>query len=218
MATKTEIANLALSHLGIGKEIANLDNEKSQEAVTMRRFYEQCRDAVLRDFAWPFATKFAALALVSDPPTETAEWNFSYRYPAECLMLRRIQTDVRIDTHQSRIVFKIGRDDAGLLIYTDEEEAKVEFTFREEDPGRYPADFILALSFRLAVYAAPRLTGGDPFKLGGRSLQLYMQEISMAQASAGNESVPDLLPDAEQIRAREGEFLPPGRGNGTPFI
>jgi len=218
MATKTEIANLALSHLGIGKEIADLDTEKSQEAVTMRRFYETCRDATLRDFAWPFTTKFATLALVADPPTETEEWDFSYRYPTDCLMIRRVQTDIRVDTHQSRIVFKLGRDDAGELVYTDEAEAKIEYTFREEDPQRFPPDFILALSFRMAVYAAPRLTGGDPFKMGDRAARLYMNEISMAQSSASNESVPDQLPDAETIRAREGEFLPPGRGNGTPFI
>lgn len=218
MATRTEIANLALSHLGIGKEIANLDNEKSQEAVTMRRFYDQTRDAVLRDFPWSFATRFGALALVAAPPTETSEWDYSYRYPTDCLMLRRIQTDVRIDTNQSRIVFKTGRDSQGQLIYTDEANAKVEYTFREEDPSRYPADFILAFSLRLAHYAAPRLTGGDPFKLGNRAIQLYLQEISMAQASSGNETVPDQVPDAEAIRAREGLFLPPGRGNGTPFI
>jgi hypothetical protein len=218
MATKTEIANLALSHLGIGKEIADLDNEKSQEAVTMRRFYDQTRDAVLRDFPWPFATRYATLALVADPPTETTEWDFSYRYPTDCLMVRRMQTEIRVDTNQSRIVFKLGRDDEGQLIYTDESEAKIEYTFREEDPQRYPADFQLAMSLRLAHYAAPRLTGGDPFKLGMRAVQLYLQEISMAQASAGNEAVPDQLPDAEAIRAREGEFLPPGRGRGTPFI
>jgi hypothetical protein len=218
VATKTEIANLALSHLGIGKEIADLDNEKSQEAVTMRRFYDQTRDAVLRDFPWPFTTRFATLALVADPPTETLEYAFSYRYPTDCLMIRRIQTQLRIDTNQSRIVFKLGRDDQGQLVYTDEEEARIEYTFREEDPQRYTADFILPMSFRLAHYAAPRLTGGDPFKLGQRAVQLYIHEISMAQASAGNEAVPDQLPDAETIRAREGEFLPPGQGNGRPFI
>lgn len=218
MATETQVANLALSHLGIGKEIAALGTEKSQEAATLRRFYDEARDATLRDFPWPFATRFESLALVADPPTETEEWDFSYRYPTDCLMLRRIQTDVRIDTNQSRIVFKVGRDTQGLLIYTDEEDAKVEYTFRETDPGRYPADFLLAFSLRLAHYSAPRLTGGDPFRLGQRALQLYVQEISMAQASAANESVPDQLPDAEAIRAREGEFLPPGRGRGTPFI
>lgn len=218
MATTTQIANLALTHLGIGKEIANLDSEKTEEAVTMRRLYADCRDAVLRDFPWPFATKFASLALVSDPPVETDEWDYSYRYPIDAIMLRRIQTDVRIDTNQSRIVFKLGRDDSGQLIYTDEQEAKAEYTFQETDPQRYPSDFVLALSFRLAAYAAPRLTGGDPFKLGDRAYRLYVQEISMAQASAGNEAVPDQLPDAESIRAREGEFLPPGRGNGRPFI
>ena len=207
MSTETQIANIALSHLGIGKEIANLDTERSSEASTLRRFYDECRDATLRDFPWPFATRFENLALVANPPTETDEWDFSYRYPTDCLMLRRIQTDVRIDTNQSRIVYKIGRDSQGLLIYTDQEDAKIEYTFRETDPSRYPADFVMAFSLRLAHYSAPRLTGGDPFKLGLRALQLYVQEISMAQASAGNETVPDQLPDAEAIRAREGESL-----------
>lgn len=218
MASETEIANLALSHLGIGKEIAALSTEKTEAASTLRRFYDQARDATLRDFPWPFATKFEALALVADPPTETDEWDYSYRYPTDCLMLRRIQTSVRVDTNQSRIVFKLGRDSQGQLIYTDEAEAKVEYTFREEDPNRYPADFVLALSLRLAAYAAPRLTGGDPFRLGQRALQLYIQELSVAQSSAGNEGVPDQVPDAEMIRAREGIFLPPGRGRGEPFI
>jgi hypothetical protein len=206
MATETEIANLALSHLGIGKEIANLETEKSQEATACRRFYPTCRDAVLRDFPWPFATKFAILALVADPPTETLEWAFSYRYPTDCLTIRRIQTGVRQDNQDTRIRFKLGRDDQGQLVYCDESLAKVEYTFREEDPQRYPADFQLAMSFRLAAYVAPRLTGGDPFKLGERAAKFYQYEIGGAQASAGNELVPDSLPDAEIIRTRDGDL------------
>jgi hypothetical protein len=211
MATRVEIANMALSHLGIGKEIGNLDTENSQEAASCRRFFDQARDAVLRAFAWPFATKFEALALVADPPTETDEWALSYRYPSDCVMLRRIQSGIRNETPQDRIPYKLGRDTQGELIYTDEPDAKVEYTIRETDPQRYPEDFRLALSFLLAGYIAPRVTGGDPFKLGTRAIQLYMQHVSTAEANAANEAVIDRTPEAEMIRAREGEVLVPGR-------
>jgi hypothetical protein len=211
MPSKTEISNIALSHLGVGKEIANLDNEKSQEAAACRRFFDEARNATLRAFAWPFATKFEALALVADPPTETSEWGLSYRYPSDCACLRRIQSGIRNETPQTRIPYKLGRDSQGELIYTDEPDAKVEYTLREEDPLRYPPDFVLAFSFLLASYIAPRVTGGDPFKLGTRAAQFYLQHITMAQANSANEAVIDRPPESEMIRAREGDVLVPGR-------
>lgn len=219
MATKTEIANLALSHCGVGKEIANLETEKSEEAVATRRFYDDARKATLRDFPWPFATKYRILALVSDDPEETNdEWDFSYRYPTDCLIVRRIASGLRNEARDVRVPYKVARDDQGLLIYTDEEEAVIEYTVNETDPGRFSCDFVLALSFRLALYVVPRLAKGDPFQLRRSISAQYLQEISMAQASAANEEQPDTEPESEFIRAREGEgFLPPGQGGGRPF-
>src|SRR5688572_11149621 len=111
MASETEIANLALSHLGVGKEIANLETERSQEAVACRRFYDTARDATLRDFSWPFATKIAVLGLIEADPND--EWDYSYRYPSDCLQLRRILSGVRNDTRDSRVPFKLAHDDSG---------------------------------------------------------------------------------------------------------
>lgn len=199
--TKTEIANMAVSHTGSGKEIGDLDTERSQEASACRRFYDIARKQTLKDYWWPFTSTTVALALVEATPT--AEWAFSYRYPANCLEIRRIPSGIRNDSEQSRTKFKIGRDLTGFLIYTDKEDAEVEFTFDEEDTDRYPADFIMALSLRLAVYIAPRLTAGDPFKMGDRARALYTQEISKAAANAENEENPDQRPDSEFIRARE---------------
>src|SRR3972149_4434558 len=48
-----------------------------------------------------------------------------------------------------------------------------------------------AFSYLLASLMAPKLTGGDPFKLGVRALQLYQYEIFRAKAAAGNESQPE---------------------------
>lgn len=200
MATPAEICNLALSHIGVGKEIASLDTEKSEEAQACRRFYDQARLATLRDFEWPFATKFTTLGLVTNNPT--AEWAFSYQYPSDCLHFRRILSGVRNDTRQSRVPFRLTYGASGQEIYTDKDLAQAEYTVDVSDSSRFPADFALALSFRLAAYIAPRLTGGDPFKLGDRSMQLYSLEISRAKATAVNEEQEEQDPDSEFVRGR----------------
>lgn len=202
MSTKTEIANLALSHLGVGKEIANIETENSQEANACRRYYDVARETTLRDFNWPFTTKETALTLVSQNPTE--EWAYSYRYPTDCLKLRRILSSIRNDTRQTRIPYKIVRDNAGKLVYTDQINAAMEYTYDETDASRFDSDFVMALSLRLAAYMAPRLTSGDPFKMGERAIRLYSVEISKAQASAANEQQDEEKPDAEWINARDG--------------
>lgn len=200
MSASVEIANFALSHLGIGKEISSFD-EKSAEASACDRFYDVALEAVLRDFAWPFATKIDALALVEEDPND--EWSFSYRYPSDCLHVRRILSGTRNDTRQSRVPYRIIQDDEGLLILTDLGEAEMEYTLRADDPVRYPPDFKMAFSFRLAAYIAPRITSGDRSKMREQMLQLYAYEISAAKATAGNEEQPDELPDSEFIRARD---------------
>ncbi len=203
MSSKTEIANMALSHLGIGKEIADLDTENSQDSRACRRFFNDARQAVLRDFPWPFATKFATLGLVSAPPTETTEWKFSYRYPADCLKFRRIpNADSRIETADTRVVYREGQDSQGRLIYTDQDLATCEYTIDVTGVENYSSDFVIALSLRLAAYIAPRLTAGDPFKMGERALKLYLYELQIARANAIGEEQPDRPIESEFITGR----------------
>ena len=200
MESDTEIANFALSHLGISKSIAELTSEKSAEANAIRRIYKNTLDEVLSDFAWPFASKTITIGLVESNPN--TEWAFSYRYPADSVCIRRILSGIRSDTQESRVPYKIAQDDKALLIYTDKEDAEAEYTVRETRVNLYPPDFCSAFSLLIASYIAPQITGGDPFKLGDRALKLYQAAINGAQASALNEEQSDQLPDAESIRAR----------------
>lgn len=191
---------MALSHLGHGKELTNVETDTESAASACRRFYDDARDAVLADFAWPFASKTVALGLIEEDPND--EWGFSYRYPTDCLEARRILSGFRNDTRDTRIEFKQSQDDSGRLIFCDKEDAELEYTVKEPDPTMYSAPFIIALSFRLAAYIAPRVTAGDPFKLGDRALKLYYIEISSAQKLAANEEQPVEPPDAEWVRDR----------------
>lgn len=198
--SETEICNLAISHHGIAKEIANL-SENSNEANACRRFYSVARDKTLRDFPWPFATQFADLALVEADPTE--EWAYSYRYPSDCVFFRRIPSGVRNDNLQSRVPYIEGRDSQGKLLYTDTQNAKCEYTFKETVVNRFDSDFVMALSYLLAAYITPRMTGSDRFKMVPALMQLYMTEIGNARANALNEQAAEAAPESEFIRGRD---------------
>jgi len=200
MSQKTEVANLAISHLGQGKEIANIDSDRSSEALTMKRYLPIAIQVVLKDFPHSFSNVTSELALVEEQPND--EWAFSYRYPTDCLQMLRILSGVRNDTRQSRVNYKIGKDVAGKLIYTDKEDAVLEYTQNITDTDRFPPDLTLALSFLLASLAAPRLTGEDPFKMGERAMNMYLLYKGKAEVSDANEEQQEEPPEAEAVRAR----------------
>lgn len=203
MASNTEIANIAISHLGSGKDIGDLDSENSPEANAVRRFYNTARDEVLRDFPWPFATKYVALGLVASNPDDVAdEWDYSYRYPSDCLYLRRIASGSRNDSRQSRVNYIVSQDDQGLLILTDMQDACMQYTVRVTDESRFSPDFVMAFSYLLAFYTAPRITAGDPFNLQDRTIKAYFQALSKARANAINEEQVDEEVESEYIRER----------------
>lgn len=206
MASETEIANMAIGHLGISKEIGNLNTEKSAEAQACRRFYPTVRDFVLRDFAWPFATRsVVSLGLVTDMTgIDGAEFDYSYRYPADCIMFRKILSGIRTDAPETRVPYRILSDAVGGLIYTDQQNALAEYTAQITDPQRFPPDFTFAASLLLAYASAPRLTFGDPFKLGERAATSYDRFISAAWANSANEEQPDRQREAEFVRIRGG--------------
>lgn len=202
MATKTEICNLAISHLGSVKRIANVETEKSTEASVCNIFYDQVLEQVLRDADWSFSTKFVSLGLISTDPT--AEWGYAYQYPSDCVRFRRILSGDRKDTFQSRVPLKIVYDgESGKLVYTDKQDAVAEYSLRIKNPLVYPGDFVMAFSFLLAVYIGPSITGEDPFKMGDRAMKMYVSLISQAQAANFNEQYAGEEPDGEFIRARD---------------
>lgn len=154
---KEDICNAALAYLGVDYEISDLTTEKSLQARTMRQFYTDVRNEVLRSFPWSFATKITSLgaAVGANPNTE---WGFSYRYPTDCIAVRKIlDPSNRLPAGLSRVPFKLGQDGTGLLIYTDQTTAALEYTFAHDTPAQYPSDFKMQLALLLAIRGAPRL-------------------------------------------------------------
>ncbi len=206
--SNTEICNMALSHLGTGKEISDLETEKSQEASACRRFYSVALEFVLRDFDWGFARKQVSLALVDTfSQGSGSEFSYSYRYPNACAKIRKIMSGFRQDTESSRVVFQESSDAVGKLLLTNAPASVqyplfVEITRNDQSPEVWPPDFVMAISYMLASLIAPRLTSGDPMKLGDKALQKYFVWKSKAEANDLSESVPDIPYDSEFVRVR----------------
>jgi hypothetical protein len=201
MESKTSICNLALSHLAIGKGITNIETDRNEEALASKSFYDIALQKVLRDGSWYFATRFIALSLIETNPND--EWSYSYRYPNNCLRLMRILSGTRNDTRQSAVPYKISSDNNGRIILTDKQNAEIEYIHEITDIRSFPPDFIIALSYLLAFYISPRITGGDKFGLGERAFKLYEYEINKAIANEKNEQQDEEEPQSEFIRARE---------------
>lgn len=202
MTSIVAICNLALSHAGNSVEIQNLETENTSEANACRRFFEQVRDEVLRDFPWPMARRTVALALVANNPT--TEWAYAYQYPNDCLMFGRILGVTRNETRATRVPYQMAADGAGgQLIYTDWPNAVGEYQMRLTDSTFWPPDFVQAVALLLCFYIAPRLTGGDPFKLAQRAYQAYRQKVQDAQENAVNEEQEEELPESDFITVRD---------------
>lgn len=202
MAAKIDIANMSIGHIAAAEEIADFDNEKSEVAQAVRRYYDIARQKVLRDFDWPFANTIETLARIEVNPTY--EWGFSYRYPAKSLALRRVLNGAtRQDSNLSRARYAIGRDAVGRLLYADMDGAAIQYTYDETDTERFTPDFVVALSFYLAFLVGPRVAGGAQIKeLADRAYVYYKRALLEAKANAANEQPQDIPPDAEMIAVR----------------
>ena len=205
VASNVVIANLALSHLGQSAVLTDFTTGTTVADIACNLHFALCRDEMLRAARWTFATKRATGAGKSELTSSSpyyGHWQFSYTYPTDCLMMKRIVWDevreARIDHLQSRIPFIVDQS----KIYTDQDDAIFEYTMQYTTATGFPVDFVQALSYLLASRIAAVVTGGDPFKLMEKAYQLYKLAYGIAARNNHNEEVIDEEHDAEMIRHR----------------
>jgi hypothetical protein len=192
MPSETEIANFALAAMGERFTIASL-SEESNAARALDMFFETARNEMLREYDWPFARKRAALVMISDADEEySQDYYYAYRYPSDCAFILRLLNGLQRESIAYKLAYKIIQDDDGLLILSnalfDEDEFNIEYISTETPISFWPPDAALALAYRVAFYAAPRIIG-DASKLGPMLDQLYRMSRSKAKAQASNEEV-----------------------------
>lgn len=197
--TDVQICNLALGRIGVAKSIAILASEQTEEARQCRRFYELSRDTLLDNFEWPFANAYATLALVEDDPND--DWAYAYRVPADCIAPRRLVLAAVGRMVASPSPYLLGSDDDGLLLFTDEVDAVLQYTKRYTVTQFFAPSFADALAWKLAAEIASPLAVS--LQLRQAAADAYRLALSRAQANSLNQQQADPPLDADSILARD---------------
>ena len=195
MATEASICNMALARIQVKQAIGSLTDE-TPVARLCTRFYEQTRQALLREFPWPFSEQYYTLALVETQPN--ARWGYSYRYPTGAVRINDVVSEQRIP--DPKIPFKIGSDSQGRLIYTDEEDAVIAANTDISDTAQMDPLFVDAFAWRMASELAAPLS--ESTEVTNYANVKYEQAIRRAMAVAMNEDSPDEY-EGGLMRARE---------------
>ena len=197
MASKVQIAKLALQHIGDRFDIESL-TEASPEAEQVNLVFDDVLLFELRKHPWNFARKFTCpAALVGTPP---ANWDYMYTYPPDCVKVRRIVNPLG-DNKEPPLRFEIATNSNDKkVILTNVEAPEIEYTKLVTDPAQFDPEFTMAFSMRLAQFIAIPITGD---KDAMRLLKALADEMGGdAQATDGNEGWDDTRDDADWILAR----------------
>lgn len=203
MISVVTLANMVLSHIGVGRTISDLETDNTEDADALNAFWDVALPDHFRAFPWAFARRILAVALVEEDPT--SEWGYSYRYPTDCVMLRRIVTGARTPSRASRTPYWVGGDASGRLIYSNTQDMEIEYTALVEDESKWPTDFAMSFTLLLAYYVAPRLAKGSQPEIQRAQrelLQKYAMEVDRARVNSSNEEQPDPPTESEFISER----------------
>jgi len=190
MASKTEIANRALSKLGQPR-VSNIDTTDTKAARTIRNMWDNVRDSLLQSFPWNFSVRRAQLA--ADGSAPAWGWAKQYTLPSDFLSLIEIKNNPRYEVADGFIM-----TDEGAPLY-------IKYVRRVVNTGLYDAMFAEAFAAQLAVEACEEITQSNTKK------QILIAErdgiIKMAyQNDSIQNPVAEPLVD-EWLTAREASFI-----------
>ena len=215
MTDQVGVYNLCLGRLGVGQAIGS-PTENSVPAKTCNRFYDQCRQEVLRAFPWGFATKAEPLAQVVGQTFPG--WTYVYQYPNQCLNMRAVGDEYGMRRTYSQWLSRdpcfwttlqqvrqpwqkaLKADGASQVLLSDIQTAWGFFTVDVTNTGAWDVDFASAVADRLAMEVGGPLQA--KVELVTAATQRYGIWLSQAAAAAMNEQKDDAVAESPSITCR----------------
>lgn len=166
----------------IGKPGIESFTENSAGARQINQWYDSARQEALSSHNFSFARRTAALALHSEPPTDS--WLYRYTYPSNCLRVWKVFGG----SSKKAQPYEIGLVGEEETILTNVESAYAQYTFDLEVVSLFSPGFIKALRYLIAHYIAPNLNGEVGIKNAPAYLQAHEKYLARAAvADANNE-------------------------------
>jgi hypothetical protein len=178
MSSVTDIVNLALVPLLGCKRVENIEDEQT-EAIVMKAAYTYCRDAVMEERAWTFATSRATWTpTATEPP-----FGFSAEYliPSTVMRVLAIETATGVKGKD----WVVESNGTQTVLYGNDSVLNVTYLEKIDNTNRFTAGFVNCLAIYLAWFTCVGLTDN-------RSLQdalwvKYQNALTEAASSDGQQ-------------------------------
>lgn len=179
------VCNLALSNIGETARVTSISPpDGSAQADLCAQFFPVARDGLLERHPWDFAMRRKALVAVD---SDRSDWAYAYEIPDEVLAVINVvaeapTNDVSDNGSRTGQPFTIGIDiDGAKLLYTNVENARIEFVSRVIDSARWSPAFKKALAWELAsMLAGPIIKGEEGAKAATNAIR--MAEVFVPRA------------------------------------
>jgi hypothetical protein len=184
--TKAKIFNLALGALLLQRQIVDTDTDKSNENQVLNTYWDLAFSSTLEDLDLDSTSSPITLELITADPNE--QWDYAYKYPSDCIKLRRIQSDYVVDNRDSAILKRIGMLGNQKAIFTTQESAVAEYLSDNIRVSSLSPSAALAIGYKLAWLAAPLIVGKGAKALRETNQQFYVFFKTEAQEHDRNEN------------------------------
>lgn len=154
MASRLQIYNMALSHIGMKKIYSTSTQNPSLVACDLH--YPEALEDTYSEYSWSFATVKEQFA---SPSIDIVGWDYVYTYPPKAAIVNAVFSAANVDykdEQEFEVVFVPGSNKK--VICSNEPDAYIEYTYIVEDTTLFSPKFVLALSFKLAALIAFSLT------------------------------------------------------------
>ncbi|MDO4642524.1 MAG: hypothetical protein Q4A74_01635 [Cardiobacteriaceae bacterium] len=206
MQSVVSICNIALARLGDSATVASIDPpEGSAQAEHCARFYPLALQTLLESHPWNFATRRIKPALLYN---RQEGWEYAYALPVDALVILSVLPKGSTDDYENLgirvpVEYQLERNNNASVLLTDTPDITVRYISTATDPALYPANFVEALSWKLAaLLAGPLLKGDAALKTGQACEEMAAHFLSAARVSDSNQRLTRVTHTPTWIRAR----------------
>lgn len=187
--SRVQIANIALTTY-IGREPIVSLTQDDPNARQVNLHYDDTRQEILSEWAWSFATRRELLVRMGT--NNKPEWRSRFAVPNGAISIQWVNDPVSAKmAFESREIRDTPRHIEGGFIYSDLEEASIEYTFDNDEPTTYPPKFVQAFAALLASKIAIPLV--ETASKAGNAIDQYNQYLDAARVYDHQQSPPILV-------------------------
>lgn len=186
MSTETTIYNFAASALLLNREIINADTDKTNEVRAFNTHWQIALESTLQDLDLDMLSTPITLELITS--LTEGPWTYVYKYPSNCLLMRRIVSGTIVDRRSTHIAKKTAMYGSLKAIYTNEADAVLECIPKDISLSALNSSAIMAVAYKLAYLAAPLITGKGAKTLKKEIMEQYLVFKTEAQETDAREN------------------------------